>query len=120
MFSPYGTIESIRLLHSKKIGFDTFMNRPEAEAAITKLYDCLFVKGKRLRLDWGKSRRQMQNPGIDPAASGPIIPGPPGMPDPGLAAAQVPIFSADDTAYLLSRGLAAPQMPQPLQNKGFQ
>jgi len=120
MFAPYGTIESVNLLQDKKIGFVTFMSRPEAEAAISKLYDCLFVKGKRLRLDWGKSRRtdnpggnMFAGPGVGAAASSGGVPAPPGMPQMPV---QMPVFSTDDAKYLAQRGIVAPQMPEQLKH----
>jgi len=121
IFSPHGQIQSVHLIHEKKIGFVTFTLRSEAQEAITKLFDCLFVKGKRLRLDWGKSRRQLNNPNAGPIPSSSDsnrIPGPPGMPVPTVAAAApLPVFSQEDQAYLKSRGIVPPKMPNHLERK---
>jgi len=100
MFSSFGPIQSVHIVAEKKIGFVTYAHRQNAEEAIAKLYDCLFVSGRRLRLDWGKSRRRGP-------ASGRPMPGPPGMPAPAAA----PHFSAEDRAYLASQGIHAPQAP---------
>lgn len=122
IFSPHGQIQSVHLINEKRIGFVTFTLRSEAQDAISKLFDCLFVKGKRLRLDWGKSRRQLTYPTVGASVSSSNepnrIPGPPGMPVPSVTApSSLPVFSQEDQAYLKSRGVLPPQMPGHLQRK---
>jgi len=122
IFDPHGQIQSVHLIHEKKIGFVTFTLRSEAKDAINKLFDCLFVKGRRLRLDWGKSRRQLNNPNEGfylPSKESPNrIPGPPGMPVPSVAASSpFPVFSQEDKDYLKSRGIVPPQAPGHMEMK---
>ncbi|KAJ3242172.1 RNA binding motif protein 22 [Chytriomyces hyalinus] len=91
-FHPFGDIKSIVVVAKTKIAFINFAYRASAEAAASKLYNNLSIKGHVLRVQWGKSRQgvagtsssssgtvAMASGGgeIDPDAL-PMIPPPPG------------------------------------------
>jgi len=55
-FAPFGPISDIHMAHSKYCCFVTFVNRADAENAINTLYDCLFIRGRKMKVFWGQGR----------------------------------------------------------------
>ncbi|KAJ3227780.1 RNA binding motif protein 22 [Chytriomyces hyalinus] len=106
-FHPFGDIKSIVVVAKTKIAFINFAYRASAEAAASKLYNNLSIKGHVLRVQWGKSRQGVA--GTSSASSGavatangggeidpdalPMIPPPPGA-DGGM------VYAATDPSIL--------------------
>lgn len=55
-FEPFGAIHQIHLIGDRGCCFVTFVNRNDAETAVNSLYDCLFIRGRRMKVVWGKGR----------------------------------------------------------------
>jgi len=97
-FDPFGQIDDISMVGNRFCCFVTFRDRDDAERAVNALYDHLYIKGKRMKVLWGKGKIVKKN---NQQFSGRIGPpgmarkaGPPGMMKkgmPGPIRAQVPI-----------------------------
>lgn len=55
-FSPFGSIINVNMISKKGYCLITFKNRKDAENAIDSLHDCLFIRNKRIKLTWAKSK----------------------------------------------------------------
>ncbi|KAJ3106630.1 RNA binding motif protein 22 [Phlyctochytrium planicorne] len=61
-FYIYGEIKSIVVIGKSKCAFVNFMARQSAEMAMEKSFSGLVIKGKPLRLQWGKSKSGASRP----------------------------------------------------------
>jgi pre-mRNA-splicing factor RBM22/SLT11 len=101
-FAAHGTISSITLLEEKGCAFITYLHRASAEEAATTLVNNLVIKGKNLRLAWGRK-----------AESKSSVPPPPGMtssakskapPPPGMEpASDEPVYPSQDPRQLAAK-----------------
>ncbi|KAJ3281682.1 RNA-binding domain-containing protein [Rhizoclosmatium globosum] len=73
-FHPFGEIKSIVVVTKTKTAFVNFTYRAAAEAAASKLYNNLNIKGHVLRVQWGKSRSATG--AVIPAVSAAVLGGP--------------------------------------------
>lgn len=64
VFYPYGELKSVNLVPLKRCAFVTFVTRGDAERAGEALAGNLVVKGKKLKLMWGKPLKQRDAPGL--------------------------------------------------------
>ena len=55
-FNLYGDIQNISMVYDKNIAFVQFHTRIAAEEAINKLHNNLTINGKKLQLNWTKSK----------------------------------------------------------------
>jgi len=55
-FQEFGPVTNVYLLAHKFCAFVTYENRNHAELAINRLYGNLYLGGKKVQLDWGRSR----------------------------------------------------------------
>lgn len=69
-FAPFGPIADIHMVGEKGCCFVTFVTRSDAENAVTSLFDCLFIRGRRMKVVWGRGKVVRKNPAKPP---------PPGM-----------------------------------------
>ncbi|KAJ3117566.1 RNA binding motif protein 22 [Phlyctochytrium bullatum] len=66
-FYVFGEIRSIVVVAKTKVAFVNFMSRQAAETAIERSFSGLVIKGKPLRVQWGKSRTG--NRGLAPSTT---------------------------------------------------
>ncbi|KAJ3091709.1 RNA binding motif protein 22 [Quaeritorhiza haematococci] len=67
-FYAFGEIKSVIVIHKSKCAFVNYASRAAAEMAVDRSYNNLNIKGKILRVQWGKSRAQ--GPKHEASASG--------------------------------------------------
>ncbi|KNC81069.1 hypothetical protein SARC_06592 [Sphaeroforma arctica JP610] len=91
VFYQHGTITNITLVSKQGCAFLEYSARSEAERAAEKSYNSVLLKGKKIKILWGKSKsQQSQNnasaninlqpvPGLPPSAKTGPGPGPPGV-----------------------------------------
>lgn len=98
-FYPYGEIKSIKKISTKNCAFVTFRKRSDAEEAIEKLGNNLFVNNEKLTLLWGRPKESTRNqttvgslpssrdepsrmyPSMDPERDGSLVQGAKRQPD---------------------------------------
>ena len=79
-FYQFGEIREIRIVQKQNCAFVTFTTRQSAETAVEKSFNSLIIKGRRLRIMWGRGQG-----GDDSSASAAASGGrPKGPPVPGL------------------------------------
>jgi len=100
-FAAHGAISSITLLEEKGCAFVTFMHRSSAEEAAGTLLNNLTIKGKNLRLAWGRKAESKSSvpppPGM--TTSGGKAPPPPGMEAPS----DEPVYPSQDPRQLAAK-----------------
>jgi pre-mRNA-splicing factor RBM22/SLT11 len=110
-FSPFGTISSITMLPEKGCCFVTFLLRASAEEAASALVNNIVIKGKALRLAWGRraSSTESKTAGIAPppgmgAAPRSTSTGLPTPPPPGMTPlASEPEYPSQDPRQLAAK-----------------
>lgn len=55
-FAPFGALADIHMVGDRGCCFVTFIKRADAENAVNSLYDCLFIRGRRMKVVWGKGK----------------------------------------------------------------
>ncbi|KAJ3227528.1 RNA binding motif protein 22 [Clydaea vesicula] len=60
-FETFGPIKSVTMLHKTKGSFINFVDRASAEEAASRSYNNLKIKGKSLKLSWGKTKAGSKN-----------------------------------------------------------
>lgn len=60
-FAPFGAIADIHMASAKFCCFVTFISRADAENAVNSLYDCLFIRGRKMKVFWGQGRTMKKN-----------------------------------------------------------
>jgi len=102
-FSPFGVVSSITMLPEKGCAFVTFLHRSGAEEAATSLLNNLVVKGKNLKLAWGRRATSESKSSVPP---------PPGMssskgappPPPGMEPSEEgPLYPSQDPEQLAAK-----------------
>ena len=76
-FYQFGEIRSVTMVARQNCGFVTFTTRPAAETAAERSYNKLIIKGRRLKILWGKSQADKPKTGKD---GGPKLIPVPGLP----------------------------------------
>lgn len=81
----YGEIRTIRVLQKQKAAFVHFTSRGAAEKAAAASHPALVIKGRKLKIMWGRGKDQAGGRKALPAGgSGPLDGGaPPGIGGPG-------------------------------------
>eukprot|EP00036_Acanthoecidae_sp_10tr_P011568 CAMPEP_0182927700 /NCGR_PEP_ID=MMETSP0105_2-20130417/13923_1 /TAXON_ID=81532 ORGANISM="Acanthoeca-like sp., Strain 10tr" /NCGR_SAMPLE_ID=MMETSP0105_2 /ASSEMBLY_ACC=CAM_ASM_000205 /LENGTH=401 /DNA_ID=CAMNT_0025065659 /DNA_START=23 /DNA_END=1228 /DNA_ORIENTATION=- len=94
-FYQFGEIRVINILKKQKAAFVHFTSRPAAEKAAENAHNRLIIKGRPLKVLWGRAQGQRGGKGGTGPAAAAALTGPPVMqaapfmppPPPGLAAA---------------------------------
>ena len=55
-FAPFGAIADIHMVGDRGCCFVTYVKRADAENAVNSLFDCLFIRGRRMKVVWGKGK----------------------------------------------------------------
>lgn len=77
-FYQFGELRSVHLVAKQKCAFITFTTREAAEKAAETSFNKLIIKGRRLRILWGKAQSMLPAPGKKGGADlAPV----PGLPD---------------------------------------
>mmetsp|Transcript_11221 Transcript_11221/g.14566 ORF Transcript_11221/g.14566 Transcript_11221/m.14566 type:complete len:420 (-) Transcript_11221:3-1262(-) len=100
VFYQYGELASIRMIPRQRCAFVEFTLRDAAERAAQTLYNCLYIKGFRLRLTWATRPKE-------PALPSPVPMPPPPVPVPGAASQP----SAEGTGEVVPAPPALPAAP---------
>ncbi|KAL8140342.1 hypothetical protein V2J09_006363 [Rumex salicifolius] len=66
IFSPYGELSHVKIIVGKRCGFVQFVNRSSAEEAI-RILNGTQLAGQNIRLSWGRSPSNKQDPGVGAA-----------------------------------------------------
>ncbi|KAI8816206.1 uncharacterized protein EV422DRAFT_298380 [Fimicolochytrium jonesii] len=114
-FYAFGEIKSVVLIAKSKVAFINYATRAAAELAISKSYNNCNIKGKTIRVQWGKARPQgprgdTQSSATSDGAPSPspqsgqitvdqLLAMPPPPPPPGAAAARA-MYPSQDPSLL--------------------
>ena len=77
-FYQFGEIRSVTMVARQNCAFVTFTSRPVAETAAERSYNKLIIKGRRLKILWGKSQAEKPKAGDDGGVRLTPVPGLPG------------------------------------------
>eukprot|EP00794_Sanderia_malayensis_P016806 gene16806-18502_t len=77
-FYQYGEIRQVTMVTRQNCAFVTYTTRQAAEFAIEKTYNKLIIKGRRLKILWGKSQSERPRGGDDGGVKLTPVPGLPG------------------------------------------
>ena len=77
-FYQFGEIRSVTMVARQNCAFVTFTSRPAAETAAEVLYNKLIIKGRRLKILWGKSQADKPKANNDSGVKLTPVPGLPG------------------------------------------
>eukprot|EP00112_Aurelia_sp_Birch-Aquarium-sp1_P013785 Seg2942.4 transcript_id=Seg2942.4/GoldUCD/mRNA.D3Y31 product="Pre-mRNA-splicing factor RBM22" protein_id=Seg2942.4/GoldUCD/D3Y31 len=77
-FYQFGEIRSVTMVARQNCGFVTFTTRPAAETAAERSFNKLIIKGRRLKILWGKSQADKPKTGKDGGLKLTPVPGLPG------------------------------------------
>jgi len=126
-FYAYGEIKSIKVVPKANCAFVQYTTREGAEKAADKLFNRLVIKGKQLRVAWGRppslespsSGEGTHGTSTSTSATAPSLPPPP----PGLMALP-PGFVSPPPGFLPPPGTSIPPpgflpFPSPLLSKGY-
>lgn len=61
-FAPFGAIADIHMVGERGCCFVTYVMRKDAENAVNSLFDCLFIRGRRMKVVWGKGKVMKKAP----------------------------------------------------------
>lgn len=88
-FYQYGEVRVIRVLQKQKAAFVHFTSRAAAEKAAAACHPTLIIKGRSLKVLWGRGQSQGGKKGLPAPGSGagPLSIGPPGTAAPGAPGA---------------------------------
>jgi pre-mRNA-splicing factor RBM22/SLT11 len=102
-FYQFGEISSLKLVSRQACAFITFTTRKAAEDAADKSYNQLLIKGRKLKIMWGKSLRE-QKSSVPVQPDGTLaLPAVPGLP---AGVGQKEDVSAELSGSRLSSGLS--------------
>lgn len=91
-FYQYGEIRTIRVLQKQKAAFVHFTSRSAAEKAVTASYPDLIIKGRKLKILWGRAQGQGSKKSLPSGGGGPMSLGaPPGSGPPGAPPGSAPV-----------------------------
>lgn len=77
-FYQFGELRSITMVPRQNCAFVCFTSRPAAETAAERSFNKLILKGRRLKIMWGKSQGQQPTPGKQGGTPLAPVPGLPG------------------------------------------
>lgn len=77
-FYQFGELRSITMVPRQNCAFVCFTSRAAAETAAERSFNKLILKGRRLKIMWGKSQGQQPAPGKQGGTSLAPVPGLPG------------------------------------------
>ena len=77
-FYQFGELRSISMVPRQNCAFVSFTSRAAAETAAERSFGKLILKGRRMKIMWGKSQGQQPAPGKQGGTSLAPVPGLPG------------------------------------------
>lgn len=112
-FYQFGELRSITMVPRQNCAFVCFTARASAETAAERSFNKLILKGRRLKIMWGKSQGQQPAPGKQGGTSLAPVPGLPGAlpPPPTDEKSQANFFNLPPSS---APPAALPSIPPPL------
>ncbi|CAH3118699.1 unnamed protein product [Pocillopora meandrina] len=121
-FYQFGELRSITMVPRQNCAFVCFTARASAETAAERSFNKLILKGRRLKIMWGKSQGQQPAPGKQGGSSLAPVPGLPGAlpPPPTDEKSQANFFNLPPSSAPPAGPLSAIPPPYLLLLGGFQ